>query len=117
MTAAVVPLDIQFRSREAPLNEIGPPISIAPDGSFLVYVGADPEVAGATALWRRPLDGLEATVIAGTRGAWWPRVSADGRSVVFVKRLERWKHESTVAGAGGGWVAEPRIDALAAAPR
>ena len=86
VTAAVVPLDIRFRTREAPLNEIGPPISIAPDGSFIVYVGADPEVTGATALWRRPLDGLEATVIAGTRGAWWPRVAADGHSVVFVKR-------------------------------
>ena len=86
VTAAVLPLDLRLRTSAAPLNEIGPPISLAPDGSLLVYVGPDPEKAGATALWRRPLDGLEATVIPGTSGAWWPRVTADGRSVVFQKR-------------------------------
>jgi hypothetical protein len=86
VTAAVLPLDLRLRTNAAPLNEVGPAISLAPDGSSLVYVGPDPEKAGSTAIWRRPLDGLDATVIAGTSGGWWPRVSADGRSVVFQKR-------------------------------
>jgi serine/threonine-protein kinase len=82
VTAAVLPLEIRENS-DRPNNEIGPPISLAPDGSFLVYVGSDPEMAGATALWKRPLDGLDVTVIPGTRGAFWPIVSADNRSIIF----------------------------------
>jgi serine/threonine-protein kinase len=86
VTAAIVPLELQLRSSSAPLNEIGPPLALAPDGSFIVFVGANPDVPGATALWHRPLDGLESTVIPGTNGGWWPRVTADSRSVVFMKR-------------------------------
>jgi Tol biopolymer transport system component len=82
VTAAVLPLEIRENS-DRPNNEIGPPIALSPDGSFLVFVGADPEVRGATALWKRALDGLDATMIAGTRGAYWPMVSADGRSIIF----------------------------------
>jgi len=71
VTAAVLPLEIR-KPIDIPPNEIGPAISLAPDGSFLVYVGADPEVAGKTALWKRSLDRLEASPIPGTRGAQLP---------------------------------------------
>jgi serine/threonine protein kinase len=84
VTAAVLPLEIRENS-DRPNNEIGPPISIAPDGSFLVYVGADPEVPGKTALWKRQLDNLDVTVIPGTRGAFSPVVSYDSRSVRYLK--------------------------------
>ncbi|NUQ12001.1 MAG: PD40 domain-containing protein [Gemmatimonadaceae bacterium] len=85
VTAAILPLDIRTY-RDAPVNEVGPDIALAPDGSFLVYVGPDPESRTGTALWRRPLDGLEATMIPGTRGAFWPLVSSDGLSVLYQKR-------------------------------
>jgi serine/threonine-protein kinase len=85
VTAAVLPLALRTPT-DLPLNEVGPLIAIAPDGSFLVFVGPDPEVAGMTALWRRPLDRLDAAVIPGTRGAQRPRVMAGGRTVQFFKR-------------------------------
>jgi len=96
VTAAILPLEIR-KPTDLPPNEIGPAISLAPDGSYLVYVGADPELAGTTALWKRPLDRLEATPIAGTRGAQYPVVMLDGRSIQFIKRQadgagnERWE--------------------------
>ena len=87
VTAAVLPLEIRWPTN-LPFNEIGPPVSIAPDGSFIVYVGADPDVRGATALWRRSLDQLSATVIPGTRNAQRPEISADARSVYFLARAD-----------------------------
>jgi len=85
VTAATLALNIRTPS-DVPLNEVNRPISLAPDGSFLVYVGPDPDSAGATALWRRDLDRLEATPIPGTRGAQGPRVAYDGQTVSFSKR-------------------------------
>ena len=85
VTAAVLPLALRT-PMDLPLNEVGPLVSIAPDGTFLVFVGPDPEVAGVTALWRRSLDRLDASVIAGTRGAQRPRVMPDGKTVQFFKR-------------------------------
>ena len=85
VTAAVIPLELRTPT-DLPLNETGPSISLAPDGSFLVYVGPDPDRPGTTALWKRPLDRLDATPIAGTRGAQRPRVMPGGRSVQFFKR-------------------------------
>ena len=87
VTAAVLPLEIRWPTN-LPFNEIGAPVSIAPDGSFIVYVGADPDVRGATALWRRSLDQLSATVIPGTRNAQRPMISADARSVYFLARAD-----------------------------
>ena len=113
VTAAILPLEIR-KPTDIPPNEIGPTISLAPDGSFLVYVGADPEVAGKTALWKRPLDRLEASPIPGTRGAQLPSVMADGRSIQFLKRLangsgnERWE----VAADGGLPVQAPLSAAI-----
>ncbi|MDQ8165362.1 MAG: protein kinase, partial [Gemmatimonadota bacterium] len=85
VTAAVIPLEIRTPT-DAPPNEIGSPIAISPDGNVIVYVGPDPEVRGVTALWRRPLDRLEASPIAGSRGAQRPRVSDDGKLVYFLVR-------------------------------
>ena len=55
VTAAVIPLELRTPT-DLPLNEVGSPISVAPDGSFLIYVGADPDLPGVTALWKRSLD-------------------------------------------------------------
>ncbi len=85
VTAAVLPLEIRTPS-DLPLNEVGPPIAIAPDGSYLVFVGPDPEVPRMTALWRRSLDQLEAVPIPGTRGAQRPATMPDGKTVQFFKR-------------------------------
>ena len=85
VTAAILPLEIR-RPTDLPPNEIGPAIALAPDGSYIVYVGADPEVPGKTVLWKRPLDRLEASAIAGTRGAQSPSVTGDGRSIHVLKR-------------------------------
>jgi len=96
VTATVIPLEIRTPN-DLPLNEVGPSISMSPDGNFMVFVGADPERAGSTALWRRPLDRLDASPIPGTRGAQRPVVMPDGKSVQFFKRAangnanERWE--------------------------
>jgi Tol biopolymer transport system component/tRNA A-37 threonylcarbamoyl transferase component Bud32 len=102
VTAAVIPLEIRTPT-DAPPNEIGSPIAISPDGNVLVYVGPDPEVRGTTALWKRPLDGLEATPIAGTRGAQRPRISDDGKSVYFLVRgADRNNNVNKVIPVDGG---------------
>jgi hypothetical protein len=100
VTAAVVPLELRTPT-DLPLNEVGTPFSIAPDGSFLVYVGPDPARPGTTALWRRPLDRLDAAPIAGTRGAQGPHVMPEGKTVQFYTRSgsgnsnERWEVDFT----------------------
>ena len=96
VTAAT--LSVELRTPlGVPLNEVGNPISIAPDGSFLVFVGPDPDSANQTALWRRNLDQLNAVAIPGTRGAYSPAVSYDANSVSFVRRNE--------GGGSSGWEA------------
>jgi len=85
MTAAVIPLEIRTPS-DLPLNQVGSPISIAPDGSFLVFVGPDPDAASGTAIWRRGLDRIDPTVIPGTSGGQSPEIMPDGRSVQFYRR-------------------------------
>jgi serine/threonine-protein kinase len=95
VTAAT--LSVELRTPlDVPLNEVGNPISIAPDGSFLVFVGPDPDSTHLTALWRRDLDQLDAVLIPGTRGAQYPGVAFDGRSVSYLKRLENGTRS-------GGW--------------
>jgi serine/threonine-protein kinase len=60
----------------------GVPFDLAPDGSWIVYVGAAP--GGRRQLWRRSLDALEAVALPGTEGAAYPVVSPDGQRVAFV---------------------------------
>jgi hypothetical protein len=102
VTAAVIPLEIRTPT-DAPPNEIGSPLAISPAGDLIVYVGPDPENHRLTALWRRPLDQLEATPIAGTRGAQRPRFSDDGKSVYFLVRgANRNSNSNRVVPIGGG---------------
>jgi serine/threonine-protein kinase len=86
VTAAVIPLEIRI-PKNMPQNEVGVPISISPDGSFIVFVGLDPETTGSTALWVRQLDRLTATVIPGTHGVQAPVVAGDGKTVQFMMRV------------------------------
>ena len=54
--------------------------ALSPDGRHLVYVG---ERAGATQLYHRPLDQVDAVPIADTDGATFPFFSPDGEWVGF----------------------------------
>jgi dipeptidyl aminopeptidase/acylaminoacyl peptidase len=58
----------------------GPPV-LSPDGASIAFAatGAD----GKTALWVRPMDVMEAHVLAGTEGAVFPFWSPDGHSLGF----------------------------------
>ena len=62
-------------------------IVLSPDGQSLVFVGAGPEVSAAAAgerqLYRRRMDQLQATPIAGTDRAESPFFSPDGQWVGF----------------------------------
>ncbi|MFI5311163.1 MAG: protein kinase [Gemmatimonadales bacterium] len=107
MTAAIIPLEIRTPS-DVPLNEVGVPVSISRDGSFIVFVGADPEQRGATALWRRSLDRLDAVPIPGTRGANAPVISADGKSIFFLVRSPRAiSNRARVIPVDGGVAQDP----------
>ncbi|HSM03108.1 MAG TPA: protein kinase [Longimicrobiales bacterium] len=54
----------------------------SPDGREIVLVAPLP--SAATGLWRRPLDGVSLTPIAGTEGATAPTYSPDGSALAFV---------------------------------
>jgi serine/threonine-protein kinase len=107
ITRAIVPLELRDPPN-VPLNELGTPFDLSPDGRLLVYVGADPDSAGETALWLRRLDRLEATPISGTRGAHSPQISHDGQRVLFLERRTA-PDENTlrVIGVGGGVARTP----------
>jgi len=60
------------------INGLDRDVAIAPDGSFVVYVGGV-----GRQLLVRPLDRLDATALNGTAGARMPFVSPDGRWVGF----------------------------------
>lgn len=58
----------------------GPPV-LSPDGSSLAFSATT--VDGKTALWVRPMNALDAHMIAGTDGAIFPFWSPDSRSLGF----------------------------------
>ena len=60
---------------------IGVNIAVSPDGSKLVYVGAD--TGQGTQLWLRDRDRLDATPIPGTEGALDPFFSPTGDRIAF----------------------------------
>ncbi len=60
-------------------------MTLAADGSRLVYVGASDS---GTQLWVKERDRYEATLLAGTTGADGPVVSPDGKWVAFVQRSQ-----------------------------
>ncbi len=59
----------------------GPSVTLSPDGSRLVFVGASET---GSQLWVRDRDQLLARPLAGTDGAWQPFFAPDGQRVGFV---------------------------------
>ena len=55
--------------------------ALSPDGARLAFVASN--ARGATAIWLRPLDALEASRVAGTEGGAGPFWSPDGNSLGF----------------------------------
>ncbi|HJR34475.1 MAG TPA: protein kinase [Gemmatimonadales bacterium] len=88
---------IQYTGEGRIGDAAGSPIAVSPDGSRIVYVGADSSRTGW--LYLRMLDREEPVKIAGTRGAYHPFFSPDGASLGFVQdgRLRK-------LGLGGGAV-------------
>ncbi|HKS73907.1 MAG TPA: protein kinase [Terriglobales bacterium] len=58
----------------------GPPV-ISPDGTAIAFTATASD--GASALWVRPMDKLEAHVLPGTHDAKFPFWSADSRNIAF----------------------------------
>jgi serine/threonine-protein kinase len=62
------------------VDEGHPTFDLAPDGSFIAYVGPS---EGGGQLWIKQRDRYEATALAGTTGARGPSVSPDGAWVAY----------------------------------
>ena len=74
-----------------------PSYALAPDGSYLVYVG--PEANGnAEQLWVKLRGELEATALAGTVNAWAPTPSPDGEWIAFLSQRQL-RRIPTIGGA------------------
>jgi hypothetical protein len=74
-----------FFSGQTPSTPYGSPmrnLSLAPDGSFVVYLA---QAGESTVLWRRDLRDGHAAVIPGTDGGTLPRLSPDGTRLAFVQ--------------------------------
>ncbi len=63
------------------MDATGSPVAVSPDGSRIVYVGADP--SGRIGLYSRAFDRTDPVRIAGTDGAAAPFFSPDGASIGF----------------------------------
>jgi eukaryotic-like serine/threonine-protein kinase len=74
--------------RFIPAVGYGGGLTLSPDGRYAAFVAS---VSGKTALWLRPLDGTNATVLPGTDGATMPFWSPDSRSLGFIanRKLQR----------------------------
>ncbi|MFO7662169.1 MAG: protein kinase, partial [Chloroflexota bacterium] len=68
---------------------------LSPDGSKIAFLAAD--TSGVNRIWVRPLNSVDAYVLAGTENAWRPFWSPDSKHLAFFanKRLKR------VAASGG----------------
>jgi serine/threonine protein kinase/Tol biopolymer transport system component len=58
------------------------PAAVSPDGRRVAFVASDE--AGASRVWVRPLDGLDARPLPGTEGAFAPFWSPNGRAIAFL---------------------------------
>jgi len=58
-----------------------PVLAVSPDGTQLAYAASDS--AGTKRLYVRPIDSLEARLLAGTEDASTPFFSPDGQSIGF----------------------------------
>ncbi|NIW38250.1 MAG: protein kinase, partial [Gemmatimonadetes bacterium] len=74
----VIPFD---EDREPMANVLGVVLSVAPDGSRIVYAGSG--ASGSSQIWQRALNDLEPRPVPGTEGAISPSVSPDGSSVLY----------------------------------
>jgi len=71
---------LAFPPEQQILDESNPTFALAPDGSFIVYVGPG---EGGGQLWIKPRERYDATPLAGTAGARAPSVSPDGAWIAF----------------------------------
>ena len=86
-------------------------LALSPDGRRLAFVAA--RKRGASQLWIRPLDGVEAQPLPGTEGASFPFWSPDSRFMAFFAGGKLKKIDTTggvpqvlcnaAAGRGGAW--------------
>jgi eukaryotic-like serine/threonine-protein kinase len=67
--------------RLGPAGESPQPLAVAPDGRWIAFLATKSD--GATQLWVRSLDTLEARMLAGTEGAESPFWSPDSRFLAF----------------------------------
>ncbi|HVL69583.1 MAG TPA: protein kinase [Vicinamibacterales bacterium] len=74
-------------------------VALSPDGRLLAFITAG--TAGATTLWVRPLDSLEARALPGTEGAQLPFWSPDSSEIGFFA-----EGKLRIAPVGGG---RPRV--------
>jgi eukaryotic-like serine/threonine-protein kinase len=74
-----------FPKEQTPVNHAWATFGLAPDGSWLAYVGPPATQAGEgrEQLWIKPRDRLEASPLPGTADAWNPTASPDGQWLAF----------------------------------
>ncbi len=95
----------------------GPPV-ISPDGRNIVFVGVTPD--GVQQLYIRPVDALEVRKMEGTRQAFYPFWSHDGKQVGFFTMDGKLKKVETAGGPpvtlcsarlgrGGSWASDGTI--------
>src|SRR6185436_9584920 len=86
-------------------------LALSPDGRRLAFVAA--RKRGASQLWIRPLDGVQAQPLPGTEGASYPFWSPDSRFIAFFAGGKLKKIDTTgglpqvlsaaPVGRGGAW--------------
>jgi Tol biopolymer transport system component len=81
-------------------------MAISPDGRSVAYVA--PSDTGVAMLWVRPLNSLDARMLAGTNGAQSPDWSPDGRFIVFGVPREAKVKKIDVAGGPAQTLADLR---------
>ncbi|MEO5800170.1 MAG: protein kinase [Gemmatimonadales bacterium] len=93
-------------------NDVAWGLAISPDGSTLVFSDT---VNGTRQLWSKERDRLDATILAGTRGAQAPVFSPDGQWVAFVvdgklKKVPRLGGSTVTLADGVGYPAIAWLD-------
>jgi serine/threonine protein kinase/Tol biopolymer transport system component len=81
--APVTRSSLRFPAEQAPINNPWATLTVAPDGSWIGYVGAQGSDSGQSQLWVKARGRLEAAPLQGTSGAWTPAASPDGRWIAF----------------------------------